>query len=60
MVTFTHRGVTLSAHAFDNDRAIGVPVLTPGRGDFAEREGGRKRRKARRNRLASKRAWLES
>jgi hypothetical protein len=60
MVTFTNaRGITLSANASAN----GCPVILSrivfsGRGDFAERLGGRIRRNERRARIAAKAAWV--
>lgn len=62
MVTFTSRnGVTLSANAAINNSELGLlPVASMrGRGDFAERAGGRVRRQDRKARIQNKRAWLE-
>ena len=69
MVTTTFRNVTLSANAVLN----GAPMpcfapaasyvdvlLTPGRGDFAARTGGRIRRRDRRAAIGAKRAFLAS
>lgn len=62
MVTFTNRnGISLSANAAANNAELGLlPVASMrGRGDFAERTGGRIRRQDRKARIANKRAWLE-
>jgi hypothetical protein len=65
MVSINRNGIALSAGACLNGWPMPVhvaptPILFPGRGDFAEREGGRIRRKDRRNAIARKHAFLES
>lgn len=64
MVTLTARnGVTLSASASQNGfppSSFARKFKVPGMGDFAAREDGRKRRAERRQRLASKSAYLDS
>jgi hypothetical protein len=54
-------GVALSAGAVLNGWPMPIPskITTPGRGDFAERKGGRIRRQERRNAIERKRSWLE-
>lgn len=61
VVTVSKNGISLSAHAGMNNAELGLlPVASMrGRGDFAERTGGRVRRQDRKARLATKRAWLE-
>jgi hypothetical protein len=55
------RGISLSASASVNGWPVATPsaITFPGRGDFAEREGGRIRRNERRARIAFKRSGLE-
>jgi hypothetical protein len=57
----TARGISLSAGAVLNGWPMPTPsrLTFPGRGDFAEREGGKRRRMERKARLASKHSGLE-
>jgi hypothetical protein len=60
MITVTRNGITLSASACANGWPMPVytPSTFPGRGDFAERLGGRIRRIERRARIAVKQMEL--
>jgi hypothetical protein len=60
MVTITRNGITLSAGAVANGWPMPVytPPVFPGRGDFAQRLGGRIRRNERRARIAFKQMGL--
>ncbi len=62
MTTIERNGVSLSAGAVMNGwpMPVYVRIMTPGRGDFAERLGGRIRRADRRNAIARKHSFLES
>lgn len=63
MVTTTYKNVTLSAHAVANGARMPSYVdvlLTPGRGDFASRTGGKLRRNQRRAAIGAKRSFLAS
>lgn len=62
MTKIERNGISLSAGAVLNGWPAPVPrkLRFEGRGDFAEREGGRIRRNDRRNRIAAKRSWLHA
>lgn len=56
MVTISRNGVTLSAHAVQNGARAPryLPTPRPDLGDFANREEGRARREARRDKRAAR------
>ena len=56
MVTFTHKGVTLSAHATRNGWPFSNVVTI---GDFSSRPAGIARRQARKAKAAARAAQLE-
>jgi hypothetical protein len=61
MVTKIYKGVTLSAHAVLNgarDPSFVDVLMTPKRGDFASRLGGKLRRKERFAVISAKRSFL--